>query len=205
MRASRLLQLLLLLQNRGKQTCAQLSAELEVTRRTVLRDLEALAEAGLPVVVHRGARGGVELGFNYRTRLTGLAVEEAEALGVLLSHPVPALAAIGLEDAARRARAKLLESLPDGVRETAMTAGRQFRVVPGRAPAEDGRVEALATAVRQARVVRIRATGASPRTIHPVALLCGPRGWAVVDALAPERPLPLAECEDLNVSARSFR
>jgi predicted DNA-binding transcriptional regulator YafY len=204
-RASRLLQLLLLLQNRGKQTCAQLSAELEVTRRTVLRDLEALAEAGLPVVVHRGARGGVELGFNYRTRLTGLAVEEAEALGVLLSHPVPALAAIGLEDAARRARAKLLESLPDGVRETALAAGRQFKVLPSRAPAEDERVLALATAVRQGRVVRIRATGAAPRAIHPLALVCGPRGWAVVDALAPERPIPLAECEDLNVSARSFR
>ena len=105
MRASRLLQMLLLLQNRGRLTTRQLASELEVAKRTVLRDVDALTEAGLPVVVLRGARGGIELGFNYRTRLTGLSKDEAEALGVMLGQPLPMLADLGLGDAAIRARA----------------------------------------------------------------------------------------------------
>lgn len=204
MRASRLLQLLLLLQNRGRMNCAQLATELEVNRRTVLRDLEALGEAGLPVVVHRGAKGGVELGFNYRTRLTGLSVEEAEALGVMLSRPIPELAAVGLEDAARRARAKLLESLPDGVRETALRSSQQVRFVT-KAGTDDERVLALAKAIRRGQRVRVRATSAAPRTVHPIALVHGPRGWAVVDELDPKHPIALRDCEDLNISAKRFR
>ncbi|MGE3178066.1 MAG: HTH domain-containing protein, partial [Vicinamibacterales bacterium] len=61
MRASRLLQILLLLQNRGRLTSAALARELEVARRTILRDVDALTEAGLPIVVHQGNRGGIEL------------------------------------------------------------------------------------------------------------------------------------------------
>ena len=59
MRAARLLHTLLLLQNRGRMTSARLAAELEVSRRTVLRDLDAMTEAGLPVIVHRGRDGRV--------------------------------------------------------------------------------------------------------------------------------------------------
>ncbi|MDX2012231.1 MAG: HTH domain-containing protein [Myxococcaceae bacterium] len=204
MRASRLLHLLLLLQNRGRLTCGHLANELEVTRRTVLRDLEALEEAGLPVVVHRGARGGVELGFNYRSRLTGLSQDEAEALGVILSHPMPALNEVGLEDAARRARAKLLESLPDGVREAAQRGSQQLRFAARRRKGPDERVLALARAIRAGTTVRLRATSARPREVHPVALIAGPRGWALVDARAPEVPIPEAEWHDVNVSARRF-
>lgn len=205
MRASRLLQLLLLLQNRGRLTSAQLAAELEVNRRTVLRDLDALTEAGLPVVVHRGAKGGVELGFNYRTRLTGLAADEAEALGIILSREVPALTDLGLEAAGQRARAKLLESLPDGVRETALRARSQFRFPPRRARQPDERVLALAKAVRASKKVRLRATSARPRLVHPVALVCGERGFSLIDAFDPETPIPLEACGDINISAMSFR
>ncbi|MBK7863841.1 MAG: HTH domain-containing protein [Archangiaceae bacterium] len=204
MRASRLLRVLLLLQNRGRQTCAQLSTELEVARRTVLRDVEALTEAGLPLVVHRGARGGIELGFNYRTRLTGLSAAEAEALGVLLGTEVPMLEALGLEAAGKAARTKLLESLPDGVRETALTAQRRFRAVGRQAPREDPRVAPLAKAVRERRKVRIRARSVAPQTIHPVALVLGPQGWLVEDGLQPGRRLRLADCGDLNISALQF-
>jgi predicted DNA-binding transcriptional regulator YafY len=204
MRASRLLHLLLLLQNRGRLTCGQLAAELEVTRRTVLRDLEALEAAGLPVVVHRGARGGVELGFNYRTRLTGLSEDEAEALGVILSQPVPALAAVGLADAGRRACAKLLESLPDGVREGAQRGAQQVRFRRRPPPPEDERVLALARAIRSKRRVRLRATSRHPLEVHPVALVFGPRQWALVDARAPARPIPEDAWEDVNVSSQTF-
>lgn len=204
MRASRLLQLLLLLQNRGRMTAAQLSAELEVTRRTVLRDVDALAEAGLPVVVHRGPRGGIELGFNYRTRLTGLSRSEAEALGVILGSASPLVEALGLGAAARAARTKLLESLPDGVRETALVARAQFRSeLSAEAPA-DPRIAPLAQAIRQGRRVRIRARSAAPRTLHPTALILSSQGWAVIDGLDPARPIPLEDCDDLNISALRF-
>ena len=74
MRAARLLHILLLLQNRGRMTSRALAEETEVTPRTILRDVDAMTEAGLPIIVHQGNKGGIELGFNYRTRLTGLLI-----------------------------------------------------------------------------------------------------------------------------------
>lgn len=204
MRASRLLQLLLLLQNRGRLTTTVLARELEVARRTVIRDVAALMEAGLPVIVHRGVRGGVELGFNYRSRLTGLSRDEAEALGILLATPAPHLDGLGLGRAGRSARTKLLESLPDGVRGQALAAQARFRVEAGPTPPEDPRVAPLAQAIRERRRVRVRARSASPRTIHPIALLLRADGWAIVDALAPDAPIPLERCDDLNISALTF-
>lgn len=204
MRASRLLQMLLLLQNRGRLTTAVLARELEVARRTVLRDLDALTAAGLPVIVHRGLRGGVELGFNYRTRLTGLAADEAEALGVLLTRPDTELAAIGLGDAANRARRKLLESLPDPVRERAMAGARRFRLLTPLTSALDPRLPALATAIRQQRIVRIHAHSLRERVVHPVGLHYTDSGWHLEDALAPHRPIALRGCGHVNVSARTF-
>ncbi|MFO0726645.1 MAG: HTH domain-containing protein [Myxococcota bacterium] len=204
MRASRLLQLLLLLQNRGRMTAAQLSAALEVTRRTVLRDVDALAEAGLPVVVHRGPKGGIELGFNYRSRLTGLASDEAEALGVILGSESPLLEALGLGRAGRAARTKLLESLPDGTRERALQARAQFRSELVEVAPEDPRIAPLAQAIRQRRRVRLRARTAAPRLVHPVALSLGASGWALVDALDPEAPIVLDDWGDLNISALHF-
>lgn len=205
MRASRLLQILLLLQNRGRMTSRDLAAELEVTRRTVLRDVDALTEAGLPVVVHAGYKGGIELGFDYRTRLTGLAADEAEALGVLLARPFDDVAALGMADAASRASRKLLESLPDLVRARASEAAQRFRFA-GRALTrpEDPRLPALVAAVRERRIVRIRAHEPQERTVHPVALVRDATGWLVVDDGTPTLPIPLAECGDVNVSARTF-
>lgn len=204
MRASRLLRLLLLLQNRGRLTCAQLAADLEVARRTVLRDVDALTEAGLPVVVTRGARGGVELGFNYRTRLTGLLPAEADALGVLLGARPAILDAIGLADAAHAARSKLLESLPDGVREKAIAAQQRFRSGAEPAPAFDPRVAPIAKAIREQRRVRIRGLRGATRTIHPVALVLDRGGWCVEDALDPSAPVHLDRCGDINISALRF-
>lgn len=203
MRASRLLLLLLLVQNRGRMTARTLADELEVSTRTILRDVDALAEAGLPMIVHRGRRGGIELGFNYRTRLTGLSSDEAEALGVLLARHAPELAVLGIEHAAARAATKLLESLPDGSRQIAWQAAGRFRL-EGVALPKDERVRALAAAVRGRRIVRIRSRDPDPRPIHPVALLLRPQGWAVVDALHPDLPIPLSECGTINVSNHVF-
>lgn len=201
MRAARILQMLLLLQNRGRMTSARLAAELEVTPRTILRDVDALTEAGLPIIVLRGAQGGIELGFGYRTRLTGLAADEAEALAVILQASTPELVALGMEDAARRARAKLVESLPDGVRQKVGTALQRFQVVRA-GEGDDIRIAALAKAVRQGNVVVINARE-SPQKIHPVGLSYSDEGWRVVDGLS-GGTIALTACGDLNISAKYF-
>lgn len=204
MRAARLLRILLLLQNRGRMTCAALATELEVVPRTILRDVDAMTEAGLPIIVHRGAQGGVELGFNYRTRLTGLAGDEAEAMAVLLAAPVPELEALGLRPAGERARSKLLESFPDGVREKIAIARRRFRLDPSSPVPPDIRIAAIAGAIRGSNIVVINSRGTLSRRVHPVALVAGPDGWRLIDALAPDVPVPIAEWGDINISARTF-
>ena len=97
-------------------TSAALARELEVSTRTILRDVDAMTEAGLPIIVHQGNQGGIELGFDYRTRLTGLTTEEAEALGILFARRNPDLAQLGLEQAAHMACAKVTEAFPEPVR-----------------------------------------------------------------------------------------
>ena len=205
MRASRLLRILLVLQNRGRVSTLQLAAELEVARRTVMRDIDALTEAGLPIVVHRGHLGGVELGFNYRSRLVGLDANEAEALGVILAMSRPLLADLGIEAAARGARDKLVESMPEVVRLRIREAQQRFQFpLADSGDPPDPRVPALAAAVRDSAIIRIQAKSRSPRTVHPVALEYGAMGWAVVDAMDPGKPIPVSQCGDINISARTF-
>jgi predicted DNA-binding transcriptional regulator YafY len=204
MRASRLLRILLILQNRGRVTTLQLATELEVARRTVLRDIDALSEAGLPIVVHRGNTGGVELGFNYRSRLVGLDAHEAEALGVILALPKSALTDLGMASAAQRACDKLMESLPDTVRQRVLQAQRRFQFAAVTATPADPRVAALAGAIRHSAIVRLKSKSNSPRTIHPIALIFEPGGWMLVDALDKQHPIANSQWGDINVSARTF-
>jgi predicted DNA-binding transcriptional regulator YafY len=204
MRAARLLQMLLLLQNRGRMTSAALARELEVTRRTILRDVDAMTEAGLPIIVLQGNCGGIELGFNYRTRLTGLAADEAEAMALVLSKPMPELDALGMRAAGERARSKLLESFPDGVREKILRGQRLFRYGSVSSVESDPRIAALAAAVREGRIVRIQARTREPVVIHPVALTLREDGWAVIDGMEGGRAIPLPECGDINISAKRF-
>src|SRR5260370_19439688 len=110
MRASRLVSILLLLQSRGRMTAAQLAAELEVSVRTVYRDVESLHAAGVPLYGDAGHRGGYQLLAGYRTRLTGLNAGEAEAR-FLAGLPGPA-AELGLGPALAAAPLKLRAPLP---------------------------------------------------------------------------------------------
>lgn len=204
MRAARLLQILLLLQNRGRLTSRQLAAELEVTPRTILRDVDAMTEAGLPVIVHQGNQGGIELGFNYRTRLTGLAQDEAAALALILAQPLPALGELGLAEAARRAQSKLIESFPDKVRQTIRETQRRICFAPVPQGDDDPRVPALAKAIAGANIVTLCATTDAARVIHPLRLERSVAGWAVTDATEPDRPIPQTAWGDINISARTF-
>jgi predicted DNA-binding transcriptional regulator YafY len=203
MRAARLLQLLLILQNRGQQTCADLAKSLEVSRRTILRDIDALTEAGLPVIVHRGNGGGVELGFGYRTRLTGLDQDEAEAMGLLLAMVPKALIDLGMAAALRRAQAKLREAFPDQTRAHMARIGALFPVSSPADGSPDPRREALGRAVRQQKIVVLRFGGEETVLVHPVALELTPQGWLLHDCLTGGRHAE-ADWGNINVSQKTF-
>src|SRR5262249_31696436 len=106
MRATRLVSLLLLLQLRGQLTAAELAGHFDVSIRTIHRDIEALGAAGVPVEAVRGPAGGYRLSGGYRTKLTGLTADEAEALFVA---PAPA-AELGLGGVLTNARLKVLSA-----------------------------------------------------------------------------------------------
>ncbi len=110
MRADRLLTMLLILQNRGRTTAQVLAEELEVSVRTIYRDIDALSIAGVPIYTDRGPGGGISLLDRYRTNLTGLNEDEKRAL-FLLSIPTP-LAELGLSRQVKGALLKLRASLP---------------------------------------------------------------------------------------------
>ncbi|MFD5658389.1 helix-turn-helix transcriptional regulator [Streptomyces hirsutus] len=130
MRAARLIKMVLLLQSRPSMTAAELARELEVSERTVTRDAQALSEAGVPVYADRGRAGGYRLVGGYRTRLTGLARGEAEAL--FLSGVPGALREMGLEDAASAARLKVSAALLPSLRDAPRAAAQRFHLdAPG--------------------------------------------------------------------------
>lgn len=117
MRADRLISIVLLLQANGRMTAETLAARLEVSQRTILRDMDALSSAGVPVVAERGTGGGWRLIDGYETRLTGLTPAEIRSL--FLARPPALLAELGLKEAADAAWLKLRAALPVGVREQA--------------------------------------------------------------------------------------
>ncbi|GAA0371984.1 helix-turn-helix transcriptional regulator [Bacillus horti] len=110
MRADRLLSILLFLQNKGKQTAKELAQKLEVSERTILRDMEDLSSAGIPVYAERGSSGGWKLSEGYRTTLTGLKGEEIQAL--LLNHSSTLLQDLGITNNLEAAFQKLLAATP---------------------------------------------------------------------------------------------
>ncbi|MGW2699371.1 helix-turn-helix transcriptional regulator [Streptomyces sp. NPDC001340] len=126
MRAARLIKMVLLLQSRPSMTAAELARELEVSERTVTRDAQALSEAGVPVYADRGRAGGYRLIGGYRTRLTGLARSEAEAL--FLSGVPGALREMGLDDVASAARLKVSAALLPSLRDAPDSAAQRFHL-----------------------------------------------------------------------------
>src|SRR5260221_4956858 len=98
MRADRLLSIVLLLQTRGKMTAQVLAQELEVSTRTILRDIDALSTTGIPIYAEGGHSGGIALDKNYRVTLTGFKEDEVHSLFV--SDNPKLLKDVGLVEAA---------------------------------------------------------------------------------------------------------
>jgi predicted DNA-binding transcriptional regulator YafY len=130
MESSRLLRILLLLQLRGRMSAQDLSEELEVSVRTIYRDMEALGMAGVPVYADTGPGGGYRLIEGWRTELTGLTFEEAESL-FLTGLPGPA-AELGLGAVVAATELKLASALPPELRGRATRIRERFHLdAPG--------------------------------------------------------------------------
>ncbi|MFF0529009.1 helix-turn-helix transcriptional regulator [Nocardia amikacinitolerans] len=128
MRADRLVSLVLLLRQRGRLTASELADELEVSTRTVLRDIEALSAAGVPVYAERGRHGGFALLPGFQTELTGLNHEEALAL--LVAGSRRGAQAFGLGSALASGMRKVVDALPESYRATAAGAAQRLLIDP---------------------------------------------------------------------------
>ncbi len=182
MRADRLVSLVLLLRQGGRMTAAALARELEVSTRTVLRDIEALSAAGVPVYAERGRHGGFALLPGFRTELTGL--NHDEALALLAAGSGRGEQVFGLGSALASALRKVVDALPERHRATAGDAAQRFLIdpetdllarrlvaeeVPGTTMLEIGRAVLAGHKLR----IHYAATGQAPRwrTVDPIGLV----------------------------------
>ncbi|GLY34921.1 transcriptional regulator [Amycolatopsis sp. NBRC 101858] len=179
--------LLLLLQNRGRMSASKLAAELGVTPRTVYRDVEALAAAGVPIYAETGPDGGYRLMDGYRTRLTGLTAGEAGSL-FLTGLPQPA-AELGLGAQVAAAELKLMAALPTPYRDASVRIRQRFHLdAPGWYREADPvpQLLAAAEALWQDQVVEVAYRRWSPepgvvmRRLHPLGLVLKAGVWYLV-------------------------
>ncbi|MGB2572118.1 helix-turn-helix transcriptional regulator [Micromonospora citrea] len=184
MRASRMMTLLLQLQMRGRVSGPELARLLEVSERTVQRDVEALVAAGIPVRSARGPAGGYRLDRGYRTKLTGVGLDEAGALAFLgLAGPAQQL---GLGEMLEGARIKVWASLTGEARERAGRTAERFHLDPSRwygTPEPVPCLTALADAVWRDRRVRLRYVRdgrATTREVDPLGLVLAAGDWYLV-------------------------
>ncbi|MFF5706892.1 helix-turn-helix transcriptional regulator [Streptomyces sp. NPDC012794] len=208
MRAARLIRMALLIQSNPGLTAAALARELEVSERTVIRDAQALQEAGVPVRSERGRVGGYFLAAGYRTRLTTLRPSEAETL--FLSGLPSALRDLGLSDAAATARLKLTATLLPSVRQAAESSVRRFHLdAPAwfREPATPELLPELARAVWADRAVELTyawpgrdgaPASAVARVVEPYGLVLKAGTWYAVARVPAKR-------EDHDGGWRTYR
>lgn len=191
MRADRLLSILLLLQAHGRLTARDLARRLEVSERTIHRDMDALGIAGVPVYAERGAGGGWSLAEGYRARLPGLSDTEIQAL--FLAGPARLLADLGLRRASEAALLKLLAAPPALARRDVEYARQRIHVDPAgwyETAESVAALPALQEAIWQGGQVAItyrRSDGATvERVVAPLGLVAKGRVWYLVAAVEGE-------------------
>jgi predicted DNA-binding transcriptional regulator YafY len=183
-RASRLVNLLLLLQSRGGMTATELAHELEVSVRTIHRDVEELSAAGVPIFAERGPLGGIRLVDGYRTRLTGMTADEAEAL--FLSGVAGPAAQLGLGTVVAAAQLKVMAALPPELRSRASRIVQRFHLdAAGWFQADEPvpHLATLSTGVWENRTLAIeydRGNEVVERVIGPLGLVLKGGIWYVI-------------------------
>ena len=188
MRADRLISLLMLLQTHGRMTADDLAERLEVSTRTIYRDLDALSGAGVPVYAERGPHGGCMLMESYRTNLTGLNEKEVQAL---FMFTVPGLLAdLGADKASEAAMLKLMASLPAPFQQDAAFVQQRLHLDPAAwfQPEEDVPFLPLVqTAVWKSKRLRMtyrRGDGQwVKRLVDPYGLVAKASVWYFVGAI----------------------
>jgi len=217
MRAGRLLSMLMLLQTRGRLTAPALAAELEVSVRTILRDIDHLSAAGVPVYAERGRDGGFCLRAGWSTELTGLTDSEAQAL--LLAGLPAAATELGLGNAAASARLKVLAAVPTALRDDAQRIASRLHIDPldwYRAATPPEHLQSVAHAVWHQREVSIHYeswAGHKQRIIKPLGMVLKAGNWYVVAlpaATGPKqsgdpRTYRLSNIRQLRDNERGFR
>lgn len=185
MRADRLLSIMMILQVRGRVTARELARRLEVSERTIHRDMEALSVAGIPVFAERGSRGGWAMLEEYRTNLTGLSRSEIEAL--FLTNPSRLLADLGLDKASDGAFLKLLASLSSVRRADAERVRQRIYIDPtgwNRSGESTPLISAIQEAVwreRKLRMAYMRGSSESvERLVDPMGLVAKGGVWYLV-------------------------
>jgi predicted DNA-binding transcriptional regulator YafY len=207
-RASRLVSIILLLQARGRLTAAQLAKELEVSVRTVYRDVESLHAAGIPLYGDADHQGGYQLLDGYRTRLTGLSAKEAKALA-LSGLPGPA-AELGLGSVLAVAQLKVQAALPPALAEQLGATAQRFHLDAAGwyAQADDAPfLPAVADAVWRGAALRVRyrrwkAPTDVDRRLEPYGLVLKAGRWYLVAGPGP-RAYRVDQILDLAVLAES--
>ncbi|MBN8199715.1 MULTISPECIES: helix-turn-helix transcriptional regulator [Bacillaceae] len=187
MRADRLISILLLLQNNERMTSRELAKELEVTERTIHRDMEALSAAGIPVLAERGKFGGWRLLEKYRTNLTGLKADEIKTL--LLSPSFEHLADLGISRDWKEARQKLLAAIPAPLKEDVKDISNRIHIDTStwrQTPREMKSFEILQQAVWEEKKLQIKYEKAdkqtSDRIVEPLGLIAKGNTWYLIAA-----------------------
>jgi len=210
-RASRLLSVLLLLQNRGQLTAQQIADELEVSVRTVYRDVEALGAAGVPVYAELGHGGGYRLLDGYRTRLTGLTAREAES--IFFAGVPDAAAELGLGAVLATAELKLRAALPPSLSGQVGRVRDRFHLDAAgwfRETETNPHLAALAGAVWDSRRVRLtyerhKQPRRVERVIDPLGIVLKAGVWYFVTRVGDDlRTYRVAAIVDLTVLDEEF-
>lgn len=205
MRASRLLSIQMLLQTRGRLSARTLAAALEVSVRTLHRDIDALSAAGVPVFAERGRAGGFALMPGWTTRLTGMTPGESQAM-LLAGLDGPAIQ-LGLGPDLRGARLKLLTALPAAWRSDAERISARLHFDPldwYRDSAPVPHLAAVAAAVWAGQALRLRYASwhaTTERRVNPLGLVLKAGDWYLVAAQTgkPPRTYRVASIEAVTV------
>ena len=197
--------MLLILQRRGRMTAGRLARELEVSERTILRDVGALGEAGVPVYTVRGIGGGIELMGGFETRLTGLTEEEAAAM--LLAGRPEIATRLGMGRAAATARRKLREALSPGLRPIADSLDGWFVHDPDPWNGHQippGELRRIASCVRRRRIIELTLGDAALIEARPLGLVLKAGSWFVVNGAEPVEVIAIDDLVATRITRRVF-